>query len=133
MTLFIGIALLIALGIVIFMIAKESTEKNDCLEGYEDMKGIKFVMRNSPNYANTKRHIENLCDCYNVKDYEFQPFIDDQIALWVMINSTQHIVYLDHESLEIKVSIGGNIVRIFGGDSGWRMAIQYLSEKADNN
>lgn len=97
---------------------------------FESKRALKFIIRNSPNFSNTRRHIENSCECYSIKDYKFTEFIEDQLALIVRMNGTQYIAYLDHDSLEVKVSTGGNVARIFSGDSGWNQAVRYLSEQA---
>jgi len=131
MNVFIGIVLLLVIICVAFIITREAVESDDCIEDKEDNRKLKFLLRNSLNYSNARRYIENICYNNDITDYEIKEFIDDEKALWTEVNGEQYIIFLDHDSLELKISHGGSIVKVFTKDTAWNNAIQYLHEKAD--
>lgn len=97
---------------------------------FDSKRDLLYIVRNSPNYSNARKYIESICDIHKIKNYEFKEYIDDKIALFVTIGDKQYILYLDYNTIDLKVSVNGKIIKAFTKDVAWSNAIEYLSKTA---
>lgn len=95
---------------------------------------IKFVLRNSLNYENCRNYVQKLCDeMFEIKNYEFKPFINDEICLSIKQFSCEYKIYLDSEFIELKLiksntSVTDKLIRRFTKDGCWFEALKFLSK-----
>lgn len=98
----------------------------------DSARSINFVLRNIPNFASCKNHIEKHLSYYkNIKNYEFKDYKKDIHALYVYDNDITYICYLDTKFIELKLisSIDDyQHYETFIDDSCWAMAIEKLSQ-----
>lgn len=86
------------------------------------------MKRNSLNYENCLNFVKNLCDnVYDIKDYRFDKFENDEIALIIPIRNKTYTIYLDYKFIELKIKReNGNVIRIFTEDNCWKQALDFI-------
>lgn len=85
-----------------------------------------FLKRNSPNFEECRNYIIDLLSAYDINEYEFKNYIDNDLALFV----GDFICFIDYNFVELKVlNIKTNDIKIFTKENCWLMAIRLVGGK----
>lgn len=104
--------------------------KNFMKRNKNSNRSLYFIKRNSPNYKNCREYVSNLLEnVFNIYDYEFKDFINDEVALFINYNGKHYVYYIDYEFIELKLSCDGVVIKMFQNDSCWYRGIKYIVEE----